>query len=490
MTAQSKTKQKILLPLLIVTVLLLSGITAFFVYDNYFATPVSLSPYNVPADDGLMDADIKRLSTETYESALLSMHSNASFSEDDFKFYRGLDTVVTEHAILNTVELSEYLQCILSSGNTLSTIYLCPDPERLWIESEENPENWTELLSAALYGFIENYPHITFEILLPYPHMDYWLSLSEEDFETILTLYHTLVCEVSAYANTVIYFPGYEEWLMVNPDNYTGTLFDVNPIVAQQIFLLSLCDGVYEITPDNDSFFRDSLRATVSAERENPAHYPDLSDWDIVFFGDSVIGNYQGSPSQPGYVTGLSHATTHNLAVGGASAGLIVPGPTTFEQALDNFFAPPIAFEQTELCFVINFGFNDYFCGIPTDNPENAYDTFSFAGGLRTGIRRLQEAYPDAHYIIVSPTHTDRFETGTQTLSDTGSPLADYVSAAKQVAQEMNTYFIDNYNDSVITPDTFSEYLSDGVHPNENGHLTLARILMRFIETNLINSQK
>lgn len=57
------------------------------------------------------------------------------------------------------------------------------------------------------------------------------------------------------------------------------------------------------------------------------------------------------------------------------------------------------------LCFVINYGLNDYFSGYAVDDPEDPYDTVTYCGALRTGIRSLQEAYPDALILLAAPNY-------------------------------------------------------------------------------------
>lgn len=473
----------------LLSIFILLLIAAFFLTTFFYdASSQFLSPHNIPAEDGFLEEDLQRLSTETYDSALLSMHSTAPFSEEDFEYFRGLDTAIAKHTILNTEELSRYLECILSSGNAVSNLYLCADPELLWAEAKRNAKNWKKILNTGLYSHIASHPEITFEILLPYPHLTYWMELKDEDFETLLTVYSTLVNELSAYANVKIFFPGYEHWLLFNPDHYTDTLFDANDIITQKIFLYTFCDGVYQITPDNAAILLDALRGTVAAEKNSPSHFPDLSDWDIVFFGDSVLANYAGSFSIPGYMAGLSHATTHNYAVGGSGATYTEDGPTSFPVTLDRFLGDLPALEKENLCFVINYGFNDYFTGAPLENADSPMDSTTYKGSLRSCIGKLQTAFPKAHFIVVTPTHTSIFENGTLTLSEQGATLAEYVQAAAKVAEELGTHFIDNYNDSIVTLENLESYIEDGVHPNEHGRLTLAKILMNFIEEEIVKA--
>jgi len=492
--ANTRPRRLRILCLILLAVLCAAASACFF-----FSRSVPFGGGSFPEDDGRMEADFERLRTETYEGVLLSMHSSEVFSEEDFAFFRGQKVVTASHSILNTKELAGYFDCIFRSGRTLDSLYLCLDPALLWTMADEKASKWEESLKDGLYTYIAGHPSVAFEVLLPYPYISYWLDMEPDDFDTLLTVYHTLVNELSAYPNARIFFPGIEEWLMVNPANYTDSLFDANEIITNKVFLYTFCDAAYQITPENESFFWDSLRETVSRERTAPTHYPDLSDWCLVFFGDSVLGNFPGSFSIPGYVSGLSGAAVYNYAIGGASAAFYEDGIRNFASMSSGFIAENVtatengyaftpggtaeeALEGKKLCFVINYGFNDYFNGALIENFHKLDDITTFKGSLRNGISTLKAAFPDARYLIVTPTHTALFENGSAVTSEKGGILPAYIDAAREIASEMQLYFLDNYNDFVITADTLDTYLSDGVHPNELGRLTLAKRLMYFIE--------
>lgn len=480
--------------------IILSAAVIFTALALYFR----LRPNTFPTEPDT-ENDLARLSAESYESALLSMHSTESFKEEDFAYFRGLKTVVTSHSLRNTEELSQYLNCILSSKNTVSNLYFCLDPELLWDSVDQKADKWEKALSRNFYAYIKEYPQISFEVLLPYPCIDYWLQLKEKDFDTLLILYHNLVNELSVFPNVKIFFPGCEEWLTVNPDNYTNPPFDANEVITNKIFLYTFCDSNYQITPSNEDFFWNSLRQTVAREKSSPTHYPDLSDWCFVFFGDSVLGNFPGSFSIPGYVSGLSGALVYNYAVGGTSAASRFEGKD-FSETFSSFIAENITASESgntftphgividdlkdrKLCFIFNYGFNDYFSGVPVKNPEDPYDETSFQGSLRTCISVLQTFLPDAHYIIMSPTHTMLFGNGLEITSPKGDVLSAYVEAGRELAEEMDLYFLDNYNHSAVTEETLETYLPDGTHPNEAGRLVLAKELMYFIEKELAGAQ-
>lgn len=484
--------------------ILLTTAVLFFAFILHRSNQSVSYPPILQADDGKKAGDLLRLSEETYSAVLLSMHSTAGFREEDFLSYRGLDTLVAAHALLNTEEFSEYLECILKSGNTVSDLYLCPDPELLWNAAGRNNRLWKKSLERDFGSYLESHPDITFSVLLPHPYIGYWLEMDTDRLDTILSLYHTLLKELAAYPNTRVFFPGSQEWLTLNPGNYTDTFFDTNEVITESLLLHVFCDGDYAITPETETDCWQSLRETIRREKTSPTRHADLSDWCLVFFGDSILGNHPGSFSIPGYVTGLSDAASFNFAVSGTSASYSLKGNRCdFPCVVDDFlaenttrsesgvrFTPENASEAElagkKLCFLISYGFNDYFDGAPVENPEDPYDIHSFKGGLRTCISRLREAFPHAIYILMAPTHTSAFQSGTQRNGENGGCFSDYIDAVKDLAEETGACLIDNYNTSVITEETLDIYLGDGIHPNESGRLVIACRIIDFIEKEVL----
>lgn len=478
-------------------ILLAAALAAFILHQGSQTT----SPVPVlQEDDGKMAEDLLRLSAETYSAALLSMHSTANFKEEAFLRYRGLDTLVAAHAIRSTGELSQYLECILSSGNPVSDLYICPDPELLWAAAGETAKVWKDSLKQDFCSYIEAHPQIAFSLLLPYPCLDYWLESETAELDTALTLYHNLINELRVYPNVRIFFPGAQEWLILNPDNYTDTCFDTNEVITESLLCHVFCDGDYAVTPENEADIWQSLRETIAREKASPTRHADLSDYCLVFFGDSVLGNYPGSFSIPGYITGLSDASSFNFAVSGTSASSMetVSRPD-FPDIIGDFLAEntapaengcqftpestsPEELEGRKLCFLISYGFNDYFDGATVENPLDPYDIHSFKGGLRTCIARLQEAFPDAAYILMTPTRTSAFDFGTDRRSENGGCFLDYINAVKEIAAETGACLIDNYTAFTITEENLDTYLADGIHPNETGRLTIACRIIDFIE--------
>lgn len=132
------------------------------------------------------------------------------------------------------------------------------------------------------------------------------------------------------------------------------------------------------IDADNSSLtqFDTLVQAAINA----PASYSDLSDYDIVFFGDSVFGNYQDFASIPGVIGALTKASVHNRAIGGSSATQLTPDDKSFPSAVQRFLSEDTAeiSGEKKLCFVINYGLNDYFTG---------YTVEQYRDGLQAGMQ-------------------------------------------------------------------------------------------------------
>ena len=432
------------------------------------------------------DYALDSLTFSKYQSVFLSMYDIHNFSQEDFTTYRGISTLKLNYSFPTAAQVNEAVDTAFSSGNTLTNIYLGLEPYLLW-ESEGNDIlKVREAFENGWFSYVDTFPQISFEVLLPFPSMDYWLSLKEEEVQTRLTLYQQLVGILASRSNITIYFTGDQEWLILNPGNYTGD-FAVNESVSQALFLHTFCDGHMQIDNNNSAERLQALSGLISSCRANPAEYPDLSDKEIVFLGDSIIGNYQGSLSIPGVVNALSGATVYNCAIGGTSAAQGEPDGNCFPEMVAEFlsgtpkdadspFGENVSLYQSDdhtgkkLCFVIDYGRNDYFAGYPVENPEDAYDITTYAGAIRTGIAALREVYPDAAYVLSGPGRVEYFNDGTDVMSAVGSPLVDYYAAALSLSGELDTLYLDLYADFPEAEGlSLSDVLSDGCHYNEYG---------------------
>lgn len=457
--------------------------------------------------------DFSRLEAESCSGIFLSMYPIDGYAEEDFSAFRGLDILKCSYEAESLRDISEYLTKLLSTDNHITNVYLGIDPLTIWDSCHRSLPEWSENLKKELLDFAALHPEIQFEILFSYPSLEVWAETDNQDFDLWLTTCRSFLESVSLYANFTCYFPGSQHWLIANPGNYTenGSL---NRTAANKLFLFTFCDGAFRITPDNAEALFSSLRTMREQEKNAPAEYADLSDYSIVFFGDSVIGNYEGSLSVPGVVAALSGAQTYNLATGGTSASVWPEHTMNFVKAVELFLkgspqavpAENSAYrasleqylseydEEKKLCFVINYGLNDYFSGYPvgceTMGAHNLYDTSTYCGALRTGIRALQEAYPEALIVLAAPNYITYFSNGTDLGSEKGGVLTDYVDAALKVADEMQIPCLNTYLALGYDAADAADYLADGTHLNEEGRFLFGEVLIQRINDTISPNQR
>lgn len=416
--------------------------------------------------------DYKRISSENFDTVFLSMYPIETYDEADYAYYRAMTLFKASYEIPDYRTLCDYMKKIARSGNTVTTAYLgiCPD----------------KISSAQLSRLLELYPGVTFEVVLAYPSGSYWCSLSAEEYQTLINSYTEFLATLPMGSNRNFYLPGCQEWLIANPDNYESDL-EVNTSVARTLMLRTDIGSDTLLTSENASVFSEKLAQLTDSLRTGPVSYPDLSDYCVIFFGDSVIANYTDSTSVPGVVHGLTKATVYNCGYGGNSAAMSADAPVSLPgiaesfckgdlsalpedtqayQGLTSYLSNPP--EGKKLCFVISYGLNDYFSGYPIAG-EDSYDIFTYSGALRTALTTLQNAYPDAEIILCTPTYANIFDGGREPHGEAGSVLEDYVAAALSVAEEFGVTPLDNYYSLNITAENQGQYLLDQVHPNEAG---------------------
>lgn len=444
--------------------------------------------------------DIREFGKKSYNGVFLGTYDISDFSEKDFVDYRGISILKAKYTLKSWKDISDYLSQILSSGNDVTNIYLGIDPEILWINSGRNEESWTDNLEKYLMPYIRERSDITYEILLPAPSLQYWVDLDSTLLQENLAVYGRFTADMTAYANVSIYFMGGAHWLNANPGNYQNT-FLPTPHVLKKIFLYTFCDHEFQIKQANAAEILEGLREQIEREKISPAVYPDLSQWCIVFFGDSVIGYNAGSYSLPGVVEGLSGAQVYNCGQGGVPASQDPSMALSLNTMITHFLdQTPFGLENAgdydsglkkyieekhegkRYCFVLNFGLNDYFGGHAVSNPDDPYDVRTYAGALRTGIKVLRENFPEAEILVTTPTYVMLFSGGTEKQGEVGGVLTDYVDLTVNVAEEMGVRCINNYMISGINENNWPQYLADGCHPNETGAFLLGEYILQEME--------
>lgn len=448
--------------------------------------------HKVPSDK-IRDADMAALSRGDYETILLSMYTPEAFDAGDFEYFRGSSTVQAFHTFVSLADIGDYLEQGFSCNSNLSNVYIGLDPYTVSGQYGHLTSLYVKDYTSYLTDYMETHDDVLFEFLFPAYSLEYLRTLSDSKYAELINSYRNLLNLFSAYDNAVVYFLGHEEWLIVNPGNYASSA-RLTPSILRLVVAYTMGSDRYVLTPDN---MEERFGRMTELVQESNISYPDLSEWCVVFFGDSIFEYNAGSRSVSGIVENLSGAQVYNCSQGGIPATEDPEAILSFNRmvacfleqntsGLDNNinFSRELtdyiqeSQEGKKYCFVLNYGLNDYFGGHPVENPADAYDVRTYAGALRTGISALKEAYPEAVIILLTPTYTVEFSGGTVIMGEGGGVLTDYVEAAISAAQDMNVIYMNNYADSGINADTYQMYLADGCHPNETGALLLGRRIL------------
>jgi len=244
---------------------------------------------------------------------------------------------------------------------------------------------------------------------------------------------------------------------------------------------------------------------------------------EILFLGDSIIGQYRDETSIPYLVSQQMGVTVFNGDFGGTTMSqqnregrdAYYWDGLSFSQLARAVAAQDFGGQQTiraknyvtmhfgdivdeldELDFssvktlVISYGMNDYSTGSPIRNPENPEDTYTMEGAMRAGIRLLRQSYPKLRIVFVSPTYCWWFIDTEGSVVDVcenhdfgGGYLEEYVEAQRMVAQECGVEFLDLYHGFYPNEklEDWRLYTEDGMHPNEAGRQKIAETLAAYL---------
>lgn len=452
---------------------------------------------------GITKEDKARLETEEYSAVFASMYDISSFAEEDFATYRGLNTICLQGELRGFADFEKLSELVFVENHALQVVYLGLDPIELWKNARSKEEKWLANMQENIGTIMEQNPGIQFEITLSFPNQEYWLKLSEKELDEYLSVYQKTVDYLKAYDNIVMFFYGAQDWLICNSDNYINE-FCLNEEMAHFFLLSTVCDKSFVVNSESMQRELAVLRKFILGEQKTPTVYPDLSDWEIVFFGDSIIALEDSSSAVPEVVESFAEATVYDCAKGGIAATntgedeyyfpaiteAFLTGQIGTYEADENMVKGINAFHNSssadkKLCFVINFGLNDYFEGYVPDDQQNPWDISTYGGALRSGIQNIKDAYPRAMIIVTTPIYVSFYDYGMLPTGEAGAILYDYVEVAKQVAEEMDVICMDNYANLGINRENCEEYLlRDGVHLNGRGRLQYAKALIEIIEKN------
>ena len=423
-------------------------------------------------------SDLELLSEEEYDSIFITTDDNRVFDPSIFLNLRGTKTLFLSTDSSNVSAVKDLIS--LAAGRVPEdAVFLLIDPETFMANEGR--------YLADLYGTIESKEGTFFQIMLGIPSLSYWKKKGSDLTDLALSKYEETVKLLCALPNAHIYSPVSAEWVIANPTNYISDK-SFTPYVADKLTATCFCDEMYMVDEGVMINYEAALKDIMAKER----NYPDLSNKEIVFVGDSIFGYSHGSVSIPGVVGGLTGAEVFNIGYGGAPAqgdssaskmcfmgvnDYLLDGADTSDITYDGLAEEIENLREnlngSEQIFFIQFGLNDYF---------NGQTVAGYKEALIRETNRIKEKYPDAIYIIMSPTFTGEYTCGTEINSPVGSVLADYRSASKEAAEELGVHWLNSIElFDKINESTFTQYLGDWTHPYFEGRFYTGERMVEYL---------
>ena len=135
---------------------------------------------------------------------------------------------------------------------------------------------------------------------------------------------------------------------------------------------------------------------------------------------------------------------------------------------------------------VVFGGTNDYGHGdAPLGNPEDRTEN-TFWGACHVLFARLQERFPEAAIVVLTPLHrtNEENERGDSSKPVPSGSLETYVEILRAVVKRFDLPMLDLFAKSAVDtriPGVVEKYIPDGLHPNDAGHVVLADEIEAFL---------
>lgn len=217
-----------------------------------------------------------------------------------------------------------------------------------------------------------------------------------------------------------------------------------------------------------------------------------LKDKTINFLGDSITEGAGTSSVENRFdrvvlsTCGLKKANNYGL-----SGTRIAPNRTPSIKAYhDLHFCGRCWKMDNEAGVIVVFGgTNDYGHGDAPLGDENNYDRTTFSGSVHYLCKTINELYPDAVHVFMTPSRCFGDEKPSVCPEKPAfaekRTLVEFVDVIKQIAPKYGFAVLDMYSNLGINPNNRADYENftvDGLHFNDIGHKKIAEKLIEFLE--------
>ncbi len=208
----------------------------------------------------------------------------------------------------------------------------------------------------------------------------------------------------------------------------------------------------------------------------------------INFLGDSITEGSVASAYEKTYVYlvgKLRHCISRNYGIGGTR--FAKQRKRSINPKYDRYFASRVDKMENDADFVFVFGgTNDYGHG---DAPfgqigDNTPDTF--CGAIEDLIQKLLQYYKTEQIVFILPLYRENEDSpwGDGSRKTPCSPLSIYRETIARIVSTHGIRVCDIKDE--IGKAEGNPLIADGLHPNDEGHEKIARLILSYIEANLM----
>ena len=207
----------------------------------------------------------------------------------------------------------------------------------------------------------------------------------------------------------------------------------------------------------------------------------DIKNKRITFLGDSITEGV-GADNMYGYVNYIAEYTgalCDNFGISGTRIAR-QKKPTADSPSFDLDFCMRAEKIDGKYDFIVVFGgTNDFGHGDAEIGSFDDRTPDTFYGALHTLYNTLLKNHPEAKIVVVTPIVRYR----ESEVYKPGITLENYILPIKEVARFYNLPILDIYMQSG-KPVMEESLFADGLHPNNEGHQKLARLIISFLQDN------
>lgn len=241
------------------------------------------------------------------------------------------------------------------------------------------------------------------------------------------------------------------------------------------------------------------------------SEYADLTGKTVAFIGDSITYGV-GSTDNLNYVNDFASITGCTSINLGYSGTCIAVGSKKVPNNDDHCFVTRATAENigTADLIVVFGGTNDFsYNSKPigdsfVEETITAHDNIgskqliaptdleTFSGALHNLLQTiLNNAKQGAQLLLLTPMQRKNYNVinpNSAQSNANGEFMMDYVKSIKEIGSFYSVPILDMYNDAEfcrLSP-YFDNYFPDGIHPNNAGHLVIAKKIAKFVKSNIV----